>query len=584
LKNPRYKLRGNGVWTLEAKAGMPAERWAQMAYRSTNVEFGPDGAKAKAAAEAAEVVFKVQSANVTTSQRIAASFANPAGAAVAVSVDNGLHWKEVWNGKASAAADVRLVDEVNGTYETLVSVRLADGACLSSLAVTTTTALNAKTQPRLNVGKNTVYVGAGEQTDSIVLWPELQNGTYKQTVVDEKNVKSTRKHPGYMGTLHPAKAKEDGYVVYRLNAPRDLTKVTYGGRFYNRAPKSHIDLLHSFDGGTTWTKSWSLTKTDQPWDVIHYETVKAPPGARSVLFKYLMNTPDPAPSGCSIYAVRMEADHQPVAAPAEPLEVTFTWREVQPDRSTVRRSHTQVVDTLPATYTINVGGADHPQVESLVVNRRGDRGAGAPVTPGYSDGKDVGGEKWVGRWLTVGKNLAVGKAYTVSHPSETNWDAGDPEGKKLTDGVAGPPEAGGTSYASGAIWKGKTNPTITLDLGRPQSCAAFGMNFHGYPWHDAVRGQIEDRVDVLVSDDGQTFRPVGQLDTNLWWKDVPVNHVWPDDERITGHTFRLVPPAPVTARYVRYRVTSDRMFCCTELEVLDAIKSEPHDLRVALPR
>jgi hypothetical protein len=39
----------------------------------------------------------------------------------------------------------------------------------------------------------------------------------------------------------------------------------------------------------------------------------------------------------------------------------------------------------------------------------------------------------------------------------------------------------------------------------------------------------------------------------------------------------------VTARYVQYRVTSPRFFCCTELEVLDAIRYEPFDLRVALP-
>ena len=34
--------------------------------------------------------------------------------------------------------------------------------------------LNSKTQPRLNLGRNTVYVGAGAQTESIVFWPDLQ--------------------------------------------------------------------------------------------------------------------------------------------------------------------------------------------------------------------------------------------------------------------------------------------------------------------------------------------------------------------------------------------------------------------------
>src|SRR5207247_115481 len=117
---------------------------------------------------------------------------------------------------------------------------------------------------------------------------------------------------------------------------------------------------------------------------------------------------------------------------------TFTWNESQKDRSLVKRSHTQAVETLPATYTIDVGGEDHPVMESLAINLRGARGE---VRQGYSGGKDGGGEHFVGRWLTVGKNLAVGKSYTLSAPSETTWNAGDPDHTKLTDGVSGPPEA-----------------------------------------------------------------------------------------------------------------------------------------------
>jgi hypothetical protein len=186
--------------------------------------------------------------------------------------------------------------------------------------------------------------------------------------------------------------------------------------------------------------------------------------------------------------------------------------------------------------------------------------------------------------VTYGKNLAVGKPYTLSHPSLTSWEAGDPDGRKLTDGVAGPPEAGGVSYRSGAIWSPNTNPTITVDLGGTVSCASFGLNFHGYSIQDALKGEVKDRVEVLVSDDGKAFRSVGFLETNLRWRDLPANHVWPDDERISGHTFRLVPASPVTARYVRYGVRSARHFCATEIELLDAIKFEPFDLRVALPK
>jgi hypothetical protein len=63
------------------------------------------------------------------------------------------------------------------------------------------------------------------------------------------------------------------------------------------------------------------------------------------------------------------------------------------------------VAKLPHKYTINVGGVDHPVVTSLRVSSNG-----VDTKPGYSDGKDVGGEKFVGRWITTGRNLAVGKA------------------------------------------------------------------------------------------------------------------------------------------------------------------------------
>jgi hypothetical protein len=52
----------------------------------------------------------------------------------------------------------------------------------------------------------------------------------------------------------------------------------------------------------------------------------------------------------------------------------------------------------------------------------------------------------------------------------------------------------------------------------------------------------------------------------------------------TGATFRVIPDKPVTYRHVRYKVTTRRLICPTELEVLDAIRCEPFDFPVALPR
>ena len=583
--NARYRLRGNGVWTF--KPDLTPKEYEKAIHSATNIACAPGGGLHAADASApAEVVFKVQSANVTTSQRLALASTRKSaddGIRLLVSTSNGLKWKEAWRAEQVGRhdAEVRLQEEVNGAYEVLLKFVIDGGASLDRLEVATTTHLNSKTQPRLNVGRNTVHVGAGDQTDSIILWPELQGRKYKDLIVEERNLASAREHPGYQGALHPSVAREDAWVVYRIDAPRELTKLTYGGRFFNRAPKSRIEMHHSFDDGRTWTKSYELTDTKQPWDVIHYETVPVPLGRRSALVKYLLNTTDPSPGGCSIYALRIEANHR-LADPAQkPVDVTFAWKERRADRSLVERSHTQRVERWPATYTVNVGGEDHPVMDSLTVSLAGAR---PDAKPGYSDGKDVGGEKFVHRWVTYGKNLAVGRPYTLSHPSLTSWDAGDPDGRKLTDGVAGPPYAGGVSYRSGAIWNPNTDPTITVDLGGATACAGFGLNFHGYPGFDALKGEVKDRVEVLVSDDGVEFRPAGFLATDLRWRDLPANHVWPDEETITGHTFRLVPASPVTARFVRYKVTSARHFCATEVEVLDGIRFEPFDLRVALPK
>src|SRR5262249_46919355 len=154
-------------------------------------------------------------------------------------------------------------DEVNGAYETLVKVSMAAKAPadvrLTSLEIDTVTMLNTKTQPRLNLGKNTIYVGAEEQTESIVFWPELQGSHYRKSIAAEQNIASVKEHPGYMGTVYPARAGEDAFLVYRMDAPSDITRITYGGRFYNRATKSRIQMLYSLDAGKTWKRSWILS-------------------------------------------------------------------------------------------------------------------------------------------------------------------------------------------------------------------------------------------------------------------------------------------------------------------------------------
>ncbi|HEY5910254.1 MAG TPA: hypothetical protein VJA21_06575 [Verrucomicrobiae bacterium] len=582
----RYKLRGNGLWRFTPNLTKPET--LRMAVDARNMSAGPDGLRPAQAGQPAEVIFKVQGANVITSQKIAGKLTRRSkddSADLAISTNNGQTWSEVWKPDQSGELPVsaRILEPVNGAYEVLVKVRLRSddpaGITLHSLEIETTTMLNAKTQPKLNLGKNRIYVGAGPQTDSIVFWPDLQGQKYKEQIAEERNIASSPKHIGYQGVVYPAKAREDAWLVYRLQAPREIRQVTFGGRFYNRAPKSHIDMLCSLDGGTTWSNQWSLRRTSQPWDVIHYETVNIPAGHTSVLVKYLMNTTEASPAGCSIYAVRMEADYTPPDASFEPLQVTFNWSEPQLDRSLVERSHTQTIRALPFKYDLDVGGADHPIVNWLRVSQAG---AAAELKDGYVDGKDAGGTKFIGKWLTLGRNLALGKSYALSRPSRDNWGAGD-DGKKLTSGAGGPSYAGGTSYRSGALWMQNENPEVTVDLGAVTRCASFGLSLHGYPWWDALKGEVQDKVEVLTSEDGKEYTSQGLLKTDLRWVDLPVNFMWPDDETMTSAMFRCLPVRAVPARYVRFQIANKRIVDCAGIEVLDTVKSEPFDLRVALP-
>ena len=598
--NPRYHIRGNGIRVFKPELTETALNEAAYSVSGCRATSS-SGVISSKTGEPGEIVFKVQGANVITHLRIKASFARKTAAdvtAVSISTTNGLAWNEVWKGEGAGDVPLDLVlgPEVNGAYEILVKVSLMSkgspaDACLKGIEFETITMLNNKTQPRLLLGKNTIHVGAGEQTESIVIWPDLQGDNYKPYVVEQRNVASKPKHPGYQGVLYAAKAKEDAYVVFRVDAPADITRVSYGGRLYNRAPKSHIDLLHSFDGGRTWQRSYSLNQTTPPWDVIHYETVAdISAGTRSVLFKYLLNGSAAGPDACSIYSVRMEVNHRSQAAVHRPMEVTFNWSEVQSDYSLVERRHTQIIEQAPARYTISVGGEDHPIMNSLQVNLVGATPRGCPEPQGQArgpaptDGRDAGGEKYIGRWVRYGKNLAEGKSYTVSVPSGQQWGAGDPDGTKLTDGVVGPPYAGGIGPRYGLCWDKGTNPVITVDLGEVRRCGAFRIQLSaGWPWWDALQGQVKDAVEVLTSADAKQYTSRGFFDLNLRRRDIPVNHLLPDDETATGFLYAWTPPAPVDARYVRYKITPQRILTVSEVQVLDSIQSEPFDLRIALP-
>ena len=170
-------------------------------------------------------------------------------------------------------------------------------------------------------------------------------------------------------------------------------------------------------------------------------------------------------------------------------------------------------------------------------------------------------------------------------PPTGQWGGSDPQGKRLTDGIVGAPYAGGIALNSACAWDQKAGPPeITVDAGEPQTMAAFRLDLTaGWPWWDAFKGEIQDAVEVFTSLDGTAYTSHGKFDFDLRRKEVPINHMIPDDETAQGWNFVKVLPQPVRARFVRFRVTPHRILGITEVQALDSIKYEPFDLRIALP-
>ena len=124
---------------------------------------------------------------------------------------------------------------------------------------------------------------------------------------------------------------------------------------------------------------------------------------------------------------------------------------------------------------------------------------------------------------------------------------------------------------------------VTVDLGKVEKCGAFRIQTGGYPCWDALKGEVKDKVEVLTSADGKEYASQGFFDFNLRWKDIPVNHCGPTRRRFCGPNYLLIPTKPVEARYVRFDITPARILSVSEVQVLDLIKYEPFDLKLALP-
>ncbi|HHN46879.1 MAG TPA: discoidin domain-containing protein [Planctomycetes bacterium] len=598
-----YNIRGNGEWVFQPD--LTSNDYRLAIYWEEGIESVDDSGQTPnlhpvAAGEPASVVFKVYGANVITSARIEAVL-HRAGtddaARISVSTNNGISWTEVYNhtGTGSVTADVQLKAEIGGKLEYLVKVDLlADtentDAGLNSIKITTITQLNRRTLPKLTLGANRVQLFMGDQTESVLMWPSLYNDTYKNDIVDEYKVVSVETPSGYTAVLRDNEFREECHVSYRVDTPRDITRVSYSGRFYNRQSaggvNSYVNMRHSFDG-TTYATDAAITEVGMPWDdklFVELEGADIPADSRSVWMRYVFfNGWEPSWTSTGAYSVLMRVHHLPVDNVFSPIEVTYNWTEHR-HTGDVTRQHTALVTSLSGLeWTVNVAGYKDPTMNWVRINLQGHGPEGAGVTYGYSDGEDVG--PGYGRQLRKyvwGNNLALGRPYTYSvEPGSFN---GDPSNTEMTDGVIG---MATTSYGQEGtpwmtLWDRNASPEITIDLGETKTVKAFRAWSIAPAYADQGHAHPE-RIEIEVSVDDVTYVPAGTIMQEQLW-DPPGDYMpWEHDD---SRRFNAVPhkgrkhygfykvlDSAVSARYVRYKLfaEADTRLGLTELQVFDDV-------------
>jgi hypothetical protein len=186
----------------------------------------------------------------------------------------------------------------------------------------------------------------------------------------------------------------------------------------------------------------------------------------------------------------------------------------------------------------------------------------------------------------------------VSRPSSPESRNPDADGRELTNGIIIPPTDYVTSgnYApvvrdATAFWEGGDPLTVTVDLGRSQGIAAVRVSTH-QPNEKYCHPRS---VEVEVSEDGETWEPVGTIHHDDLWKPPADYEPWEHDDDPSyanlpasgrlAYSYPLIFEKPVAGRFVRFVFTplEGRGPGISELQVFDAVTTTPWPGDVAWP-
>ena len=548
-------------------------------------------------------VFQVSAANVITSMSLAADILcgrSPGAVRILVSRNAGIGWQEVWRSEKSGRQEVRLKlrEQVAGTPFCLIKIELAraeEPVGLDTFRVFTTTLVNKRTLPALTLGSNEIVLHAGEQAETLELWPFLHAGLYKETVFAEEDVFSDELPDGmYKATLGSAVNNKECSATWRLVSPTDILDVSYVVVSTVRTDRHWVSLEHSWDG-EHFEPFYRHTKSDFPLDrrtERRFAGKEVPAGARQAFFRAVFFSPSGAATYnmAGIQDLLIRIHRKPRSEAFKPLHVTFSWTEHR-DGGDKTRSHSELVTSLPHRYRINVIGKRDPTMHAVQVSAPGY----VLTSPGYSDGLDEGPgceyPKVAYRW---GKNVAQGKPYTASRPSSDSSKNPDSGGRELTNGlVIAPTESTTTNVVqpATAFWDAGEPVRFVIDLGSPHTVAGVRAGAH----QPNARYCHPKTVEVAVSPDGQGWEPAGVIRHDDLWKPPGDYEPWEHDDhpRLTelpaggrlAYCFPLVFPKPLAARFVRFSCTplEEKGMGLSEFQVFDKAEAVPWPAEIRFP-
>ncbi|MHC4716169.1 MAG: hypothetical protein ACYS5V_04310 [Planctomycetota bacterium] len=374
----RFDTRGaglcNGLW--EFKPDLANAGWRSAFDRAENVAVvDGDLLSPRLRGKPAEVVWRMRTPYIITGAWLAGDFVTAGGKGMLtafVSANNGATWRKI-GPIQSGQRKYSLRDHVAGRFSYLLKVVMQsagpEAVGVRSPVFTTVVQANPLSLPALKRGPNTVRIFAGEQLETITIWPNLETGGYRAAVAEEVNIVTAREQiqPAWVHGLCAKEGGRESRLVYRVSAPGEIRQVRWGGRF--RAGKGDVNEMYWSADGRTWRRqtlspTWATRQAQTPnLYPAYWETTRLPDAGKAVFLKYRFLRSQPRSDPADLHlasALRIDADYVPPAVTGGAgVEVTYCWMEGEGD-SSAERKHTEIAAPLPHAYTITVGGEAKP--------------------------------------------------------------------------------------------------------------------------------------------------------------------------------------------------------------------------------